>query len=343
MKRIMFFLITAFLMITSQSCEKPELETFESEITTSNHIIQTKTQDTTICIVNGLLSFKSLESLKSTVASLESAVNRYDDSFLQENSHLTPEELEQKEEEIGYNEYAPLINFDDSYNFNSLFLKQAAAEREWLLQEELDIRTDPDNHFVEDKALQAIVNIYSEVLIGNAIYKMFDFGYVIITDGNFQTLYQIRERPNELDFPNVEIVGTPTSQNRNFNCKSNKTNSDIEIDGNYRIKWRVSHRTPVTGRRAKAVTINYKKRKFIGWKRIRAPYTKCMVFGFISSPNPGDCTSQSNFNPGMIYSDNYNKKVWYHRIYVETLTSPFWVKGYHKGINGIEYNSTLVW
>ena len=343
MKNLTTKLVIVFTILLTISCQKQQEEIIHKNDTTLNEFssltYDSRINNLTFPINNGLLVFNDLNELKNTVSILEEEVNTYDDTFLRTYNSLSSEELDNLEEKIGFDEYTPLKTFITNNNFNALFLKQAKAEEEWLNNEELDITTDPDNHFVEDKALQAILNTQSEVMVGKAIYKMFDFGYIIIEDGSFNTLESIRRNPQNLAYKNVTIVGDNYVL-KGAGCNSGKGKSNFKYNGSYRIKWKISHRTPITGRRVKATTINYKK-KGKRWKKARA-YTKCMAYGFISDL-PGDCSKQLNFNPDNVYSDWNNKKSWYHKVWVETKTKSGWVKGYHYGIAGTSYTSTLTW
>ena len=341
-KSIKMLLFGAVLLPVMTSCEKENDVVQTSDATVAADLqlqVNPAINNLTFPTNNGLLVFDSLDQLKETVKLLENEVIAYDDAFLERYGDLDEDALDQKEEEIGYDEYAPLRLFAQNNNLDALFIKQAAAEARWLAQPEWNPDTDPDNHFIEDEALQAVVNQQSEVMAGGAIYKMMDFGYVIITDGSFETLERIRQNPSFLEYENVEVVGDPDAS-RASGCRSSKGKSGYETSGSYRIKWKISHRTPITGRRVKCTTKNYFKKKN-KWKKKRA-YTLVKPYGNISGTG-GRCDKAVDFNPNNLYSDRYNKKSWSWKVSVQTKTKSGWVKGYHYGIAGVSKYSTLTW
>lgn len=340
--KINFVLILVIGLIIS--CQKQDEMVNDYESNNNNLLpnISHKVKNLKFPTNNGMLVFKNLEELKKTVSILEEEMTLYDENFLKMHSNLTSEELESLEDKIAYSEYTPLKIFIQNSNLDALFLHQEKLEKEWLNNEELNLKADPNNHAVEDKALQALLNSKGEVIIGKAIYKMFDFGYVIIKDGSFKTLELIQNNPEKLAYQNVTVIGNQYEL-KGSGCNSGKVKSGEIKKGNYKIKWRISHRTPITGRRVKVTTTNYKKKKKKknGWKKTRS-YTKCKAFGFISG-SLGDCSEQLNFNSDNKYSAWNNKKSWSHKIDVQTKTKSGWLKGYHYGIAGISYTSTLVW
>jgi len=335
-------LLGAVLTPAFMSCEKEDdfVNTTDA-LTTADVQLQLNPEINSynFSINNGLMVFQDLNQLKETVQFLEKEVIAYDDAFLEMYGHLDEEALDDKEEEMRFDEYAPLRAFAQNNNFEALFLKQADLEAAWLARGDWNMDTDPDNHFVEDEALQAVVNEQSEVMVGETIYKMMDFGYVAILDGDFNTLERIRQNPQMLDYDNVEVIGDPDTT-RAPGCRSSKGKSGYKPSGSYRIKWKISHRTPITGRRVKCTTKNYKKKKK-RWKKTRS-YTYVKPYGNISGAQ-GRCDKAVDFNPTGLYSDRYNKKSWSWKVSVQTKTKSGWVKGYHIGVAGISHGSTLTW
>ncbi len=144
------------------------------------------------------LSFPSHSVFKRTITFLAHKFEAHDDQFIANNSGLNNEQLSMKERQTGFDPYEPLKQFASSYNFNDSMLKEYIdAENNWLGKQVLDINQDPDNFFYNlDEEELAIVNRDGVVKIGNSIYKMFDGGYIEITDGSLQTLAKFNELNN---------------------------------------------------------------------------------------------------------------------------------------------------
>ena len=98
-----------------------------------------------------MLEFASVEHYENTIAALEVLVEQHEDSFLSNWSSLDDDALNAKEEEVGFVDYQPLIDFENAYNIPSS-MRQAfeLAEAEWLDNEDLDTETDPSRVYSFD-------------------------------------------------------------------------------------------------------------------------------------------------------------------------------------------------
>ena len=111
-----------------------------------------------------------------------------DNAFVAFYDDLDEEQLNAKEEEIGFSEDAPIYAFNSELGFASLFQEITREEEEWLNQEELDLEADPDDYFVDDQGYRAVLNVDNEVQVGKSIYKLTEDGYFQIIDGNIESL-----------------------------------------------------------------------------------------------------------------------------------------------------------
>ena len=293
-----------------------------------------------------MLVFPDKETFLQTIIELERQTEELDDAFIEFYSDLDEEQINEKEEEIGFNENVPIYGFNDELGFESLFQKIAEEEEEWLAQEELDLSEDPDDYFVDDEGYRAVLNADNEVQVGESIYKLTEEGYFQITDGNVESLREIGGKSTGRIALPENIIFVP---NKNYDengrvsasgHKSSKSDSGFKKIGDRRIKWKVKHATPFFGsRHVYAQTKNYKK-KGRRWKKYRT-YVYAQVYGNISGSG-GNCNTQVDFNPGLISSNSKsNKKKVKHKIWVQTKTKSGWVKGNHNGAGGVEYKSTL--
>jgi len=152
-----------------------------------------------------LLEFSSAETYDATLIDLEAKLEAYDDEFLEKYGHLDEEALDDKEDEIGYNDQVPLIEFEKQFRFqNSMRQVFADAEEEWLNNEILDPETDPSNIYIFDNAEMAMLNENGEAKIGNSLLKLTNEGFVEFTDGDIDKLIRFNNGDmSVLDDPNV--------------------------------------------------------------------------------------------------------------------------------------------
>lgn len=298
-----------------------------------------------------LLKFDDMRSFLFTLSELERQTSELDDAFVEKYSDLTEEEIDDKEEEINFNEDKLLIDFERETRFSSLREKIDIEVEEFLNQEEPDWYNDPDDHFIDEPSLRTLLNTDSEIQIGNIIYKFIENGYFEITDGNLNTLSML-DNCNNIDYnslpDNVNFIGDNLNGLQKIcgsSCSGWKRNADYKKYGDKRIKWIVKIRTWPWGRYVNAKTVNYKKKKkWWGtyWKKYRT-FCIAQVYGKISGAS-GDCTDEVVFNTadGAFEAENHKKRV-KHTISVSTKTSSDWVKGYHKGAGGITKDSSLDW
>jgi hypothetical protein len=124
--------------------------------------------------LNGVLVFSDKQHFEDVLECLELSVDKYNDIFEAEYQDLTDEEIDIKEEEIGFNEDQPLIDFEKRFDFISLRKELDDEINIWLDNEELDEANDPDDHFIIDEDLRTLLSPNSLVIIGN---ETIDFYY----------------------------------------------------------------------------------------------------------------------------------------------------------------------
>lgn len=141
-----------------------------------------------------MLEFKSIDHYEKTLAALEALVEEHEDSFLSTWSMLNEEDLNAKEEEVGFIYYQPLIDFENAYNIHSS-MRQAfeLAQAKWLNNEELDTENDPSNVYCFDMAEMTLLNADGEVKIGDFLLKLTNKGFVKIENDDVATLIRIKE------------------------------------------------------------------------------------------------------------------------------------------------------
>ena len=357
MKRIKIYAIGLAILITSLgACNKENLITpissseFQYDVKSAIDYssIQVKLKG-----FNGrsgsskILVFKDMDTFLFTLNELERQAIELDNAFVEHYKDLEEEAINEKEEEIGFNEKLPLYDFVNKLGFKSLYEKIDIEEEEWLNQEEPDWDNDPDNHFVDIEELRTLLNVDGEVQIGNVIYKLTESGYFEILDNSLQSLKLLDvSNLGKNSLPtNTVFVGDGNSQSKlsSSDCRSWRRKSDKTTAGSKRIKWVVSHWSYPWGTYATAKTKNYKK-KGRRWKKYRTDVL-ADVYGFVSGVNPttgdADCSVQSDdINPDGNSKIKKARSVTF-KIRVSTSTKSGWIKGYHYGAEGVIKNSTL--
>lgn len=289
-----------------------------------------------------MLSFPSMSTFKFAMNELKRQTMEYDKAFMKKYNNRSIEELNKKMEELQYNSEKPLLDFSAHYKFYNLYSQIEEREKTFLQQEELAIENDPDNHFIVEDEVRALLNTECEVMINDTIYKLTEKGYYAVCDGNLASLQELRNNGiNYTSLPNVTFSGTDNSRDI---CDTDKRNSDYKPVGNYRIKWVVSHWTHPWGRRVTAKLDNYyyQGKLFKKWvKKGAASY--CQVYGYVSGTD-GNCNTQFDFNPTQAgASSGTPVESWEHTIAVETKTKSEWMHAYFAGINGITHYQILRW
>lgn len=258
----------------------------------------------------GVLHFESVEQIQMIYECLEKNHAEYLEQSYGRYDSLCDDEFDELEEsgEILIDDHAVLRSFERALNFRSLRGTIEKQELEWLLQEELDDENDPDDHFVIDEVFRTLLSPEASVIIAGEMHQFNDEALAA----------EEEEEGYESIHPNID-------------CRSMKSKTYIKYSDKKRIKCVVAHRTYPWGRYAIAKTKNYKKRRWIGWKKYRT-FTIAQVHGYIAD-SAGDCKTPTNFNPSGSYWWG-NKKSRTHRIEVSTKTNSGWVKGNHIGAAG---------
>jgi hypothetical protein len=333
-----FFLTIA--VATLVGCKKENVDP-TTAVSTNEFSNKNLTQLTgNISVENGMLKFVDMDHVRNTLDALETAFREHEDNFLAAHPQKSGEELMVIEETSGFNEYQTYENFESTLNFSSLRAKIQSEYTEYMNME-IQPNEDPEDHYIFEASVQAIVNEFGELKVGNAIYKLYENGHIVITNGDYNTLLAIRDNYNlayELD--NVQIEGDINYfENKSAGCEGHKVRTDKYETGSRRIKWRIAIRTWPWNRYVIAESTNYLKQNG-KWKKFRC-HTKCRVWGDISDwdtvngEQVANCDDPLTFNTSSgVYSDKYNTKNWQHKIFVSTKTKTNWVKGYHESYIG---------
>ncbi len=122
---------------------------------------------------DGILRFEDWIHFEDVVERLKAAQENHLYSFEEIYQGLTNEELDAKEEEIGFIYYQPLINFEDELNFSSLRAKVELEILDWLDNSNLDMSASPNRRHSHSVEVRTLLNEEYEVKIGNEVISLF--------------------------------------------------------------------------------------------------------------------------------------------------------------------------
>lgn len=214
-----------------------------------------------------MLEFSSPKEYDETIELLVQKMDKWNDDFVSKYSALTVDELNEKEDEIGFNDQQPLIDFEKSKGFSSMRQAFFTEEEEWLNHEELDPALDPSNRYSFSEEEMALLNKEGEVKIGESILKLTENGYIEFTDGDIDKL----DRYNNGDLSVLSEPGVKTNieMERSSGCKAwiKKKNTHYYAPKKYVKRHVHFHAYPWKGTSDTRIVSYKKKRK--RWRRYR--------------------------------------------------------------------------
>ncbi|WP_179349302.1 hypothetical protein [Winogradskyella pacifica] len=280
MKNVLRLTLLAMLLIFS-SCQKEDVTIDETTQSAEDGIrfITPSIAKAGPGLVNGMLEFPDVATFLSTIETLESQAELYDDNFIKYWNHLNDDDIDAKEDDLNYDPQTPFIEFENGFpGFRSLRNKIESDIVTWLNNSVLDEANDPEDHFIFDDEMRAVLNEDAQVKIGKSLFQMTRFGYVEVTDGNFNTLALVASSDaSQLFMQNVNVEGGYYgSSSGNNNQTTTTCRTDIEDGGSHypasnrriKVQQKLKGYSAVFGSKIKAKTIHYKKKNG-KWKRRR--------------------------------------------------------------------------
>ncbi len=305
-------MIFAILFLTV-ACNKEKLSLPESE---SESITQNNSSNEEYCnLYDGLtldgdmLSFTSNDHVLEVLECLQYYYDQHLDEFEDLYGDLTDEEMEIIEEEIGFDDYLPLREFENTMGLSSLRNKIEEEEEIWLDDEELDETTDPDNHIVVDEVTRTIFNETGQLLVAGELVDA-----------------------NEL----LNLNDDGHTDSRSNNCKTNKSKHHYtNYTTNRLMKEVVSIISYPWATYIKAKTKSYKK-KNKRWKKYRRKL-KAQAYGKVWNI---DCSNSDLVSSSLECKKRKSLKA--SLTLSPARTKKNHVKGYHS-CNGYVVYSSLSW
>jgi len=309
-----------------------------------------------------ILVFTSTDAFFEQTEHLEELDERYEDDFLSTvPSNISEEELNELDEEYGFNEYQVYLDFNREFEFTSLIHQYINAEIEYLSNEELPNELDPDVLFFGlEEPEMAILNTDKAYMVKNKQHQFIVVFYVdgilVITDGSTETLNEVANSDTIAEIegiekiPNVQVLDPPPTYEY---CVTANTERDYRklarkkrVKGVIKLKahqaaWfddnnngihdpepADSYITIVKNKiKVKAKTI--KKRFWGGWWRYRVNHIKSALGG---EAGQGACVGDVFFDKEIEKKEKHNRaKVKY------IFTAP------NGSINGVHASDDRLW
>lgn len=273
-----------------------------------------------------ILHFSTMDCFKQMNAHLAYKVELLDNEFIENNSDLEEEAINQLEEELHFNEEQPLIDFEIENGFNSL--RQRLEEEAYVYNglEDVSGLVDPFYDIVYDESIQTLLNERHEVIIDNTIYKINQDGsYWVIQNLDFDALASVsRDASDEVvlsEIENANLIGFPPPEE----CSRDRERGK-ETVGKYRIKWKMKLFIAFYGGGLKVKVKGFKKKKK-RWKKRRS---YCVV-GFKGKlcDADGHLTLGSN---NWSYFKRSNKKRWSWKTRGSTKSKDKKITGYFHAV-----------
>lgn len=130
-------------------------------------------------VEDGMLAFSDVEQFKTTLAYLESQVKKNNQAFTNQHPSLNDVDFTKALDAANFNEFQPLIDFEQKLAYTSLRNVVEAKMPEWLSKPILDMATYPRRVSVIGQELRTLVNKDYKVKIGGEIL---DFGVKNLDD-----------------------------------------------------------------------------------------------------------------------------------------------------------------
>ncbi len=280
-------------------------------------------------IGDGILKFESIQQYEQVCEQLKQDCEMWEELFYNNYGKMSDEEIMDLEDEIGYDEFLPIVIFEESLgiNGNMLFDSQRDGIQQWMDNEFKG--ENPTDHIFIFEWDQAVHNIYREVCVNDTIYQFREDATIMIPEKNLSEWLRIRRTPTK-DLLGLEIVvvdnakpddGEQNNTKVQFPCydKGYFNASDIptEISGEDYSSWIVVGRRDITNENrleSKLVNFQFQKINRYGKKIYKKRYRSCRI----------DTYNQ------VFYRDHYQG--WFSNNYINTDTETVY------GTNNLKLN-----
>lgn len=225
-------------------------------------------------IGDGILKFESIQQYEQVCEQLKQDCEMWEELFYNNYGKMSDEEIMDLEDEIGYDEFLPIVIFEESLgiNGNMLFDSQRDGIQQWMDNEFKG--ENPTDHVFIFEWDQAVHNIYREVCVNDTIYQFREDATIMIPEKNLSEWLRIRRTPTK-DLLGLEIVvvdnakpddGEQNNTKVQFPCYDDglfeASNMPAEISGYDYSSWIVVGRRDITNEnRLESKLVNFQFQK----------------------------------------------------------------------------------
>jgi hypothetical protein len=235
---------------------------------------------------DGILSFENVQQYQQTCEQLQNDCDLWDSLFHENYSNLKESELMDLQDKLGYDEFSPIVMFEEDLNVsgNMLFDTQREAMQLWV-DNEFEGENPTDDIFIMEGE-QAVHNIYREVCINDTIYQFRTDATVVVPLSMFNIWRNIRNYPTDdlLNTNGILLKGYVADESSSkstkvpFTCKAsgelNSSNTSSLFSGQDYSYWIVTGTTGTDDTHLmNSKLVNYKYHKLN--KRGKKVFKKC--------------------------------------------------------------------
>lgn len=169
MKNLFFLLLAACLLF---SCAKEDVSSVDKDVSISTKNSEFPASAADVTLENGMLVFQDYAHLETVVEGLYAELEQHEDDFNEQYGHLTFEEMDNIEEETGWDVDQPLIDFENNLDFKSRRAMIREMEEAWLAQSDIDVdfANNPNNLDFHSPEMRAVLNKKGEVKVGDEVW-----------------------------------------------------------------------------------------------------------------------------------------------------------------------------
>jgi hypothetical protein len=281
-KYVTLFVLSFLTILFLNSCDKEDLqdtkpsiqnqETAELQWQNLNLNISAQSAEaekggkcdySSIQVIRGMLSFIDMDHFRKTLTCLENELESHNLSFDQAYSSTPTEQLDNIADNIGFDDWKPLVEFEQLFNYSS---RRAYIENQvvtWLNNTNIVWQNDPDELDGLSEELRTLLNIDGKVYIGGQIYNYIPSDESVeITVNNLQVASSLMAPDSCYRFRRkVEFFPYGTSPSKKFKLKTIA----------YSYPWKVKQKVKL---------VNFKQRSNGTWRRSRTEIS-VNVQGFV--------------------------------------------------------------
>ncbi len=249
-----------------------------------------------------MLEFPDQIAFEAAYDCLELKYEDYNDQFESLYTSLSDSAYADLVDSIGFDEVAPLRDFETNNGFHSMRQELETKETAWLALGTFDPTTDPNNTDLDDDILNTLLSREGDIKIGGIIYHYLDDGTIYeISDGDCNTLNALKQ---DLKHPPANVTriiftiprpkdpapaATDCIERWSIPGKEDPTSTS-------KYYWKLAFKNTINRSEPYAVIKNYKYKKRGSSSKWRKDATKCTVFVDGNTNDFDSCIVKSAFS-----------------------------------------------